>query len=110
MFAFRLHQFFTRGDTVWSTLEADELRHLELAKLITKPGDTDKLMFPLVFCRHCGTEYFRVYQTQEEGLAVLRPREDRIDDDDAEEGFLYVSDKSPGPCWNPSSWIACRTS
>lgn len=39
VFAFRLHQFFTRGDTVWSTIEPEADRHLELSKLGTKPGD-----------------------------------------------------------------------
>jgi hypothetical protein len=32
IFAFRLHQFFTRGDTVWSTIEPEADRHLEMSK------------------------------------------------------------------------------
>ena len=54
IFAFRLHQFLTRGDTVWASLEPEGVRHLEIAKKATKPGDLDKPLFPLVFCRHCG--------------------------------------------------------
>ena len=57
IFAFRLHQFLTRGDTVWASLEPEGRRHLEIAKKAAKPGDPDKSLFPLVFCRHCGTAY-----------------------------------------------------
>jgi ATP-dependent helicase YprA (DUF1998 family) len=42
IFAFRLHQFFTRGDTVWATIESEAERHLELSKLGAKPGDVSK--------------------------------------------------------------------
>ena len=60
LFAFRLHQFLTRGDTVWATLEPAATRHLEIAKQAAKPGEPDKPLYPLVFCRRCGTEYYRV--------------------------------------------------
>ena len=42
IFAFRLHQFFTRGDTVWATIEPEAARHLEMAKMGSKPGDPDQ--------------------------------------------------------------------
>jgi hypothetical protein len=51
IFAFRLHQFLTRGDTVWATIESLAERHLEFSKLLAKPGEPDKTLFPLVFCR-----------------------------------------------------------
>ena len=60
IFAFRLHQFLTRGDTVWASLEAEADRHLEIAKTAAKPGEPDTPLFPLVFCRRCGTAYYRV--------------------------------------------------
>jgi ATP-dependent helicase YprA (DUF1998 family) len=99
VFAFRLHQFFTRGDTVWATLEPEADRHLEIAKKSAKPGEPEKPLFPLVFCRHCGAAYYRVKQvTDERGKAVL-PREDRREDDDDGRGdaYLYVSDATPWP-------------
>src|SRR5262249_27964910 len=40
IFAFRLHQFFTRGDTVWSTMESESARYLEMSKKGSKPGDS----------------------------------------------------------------------
>ena len=77
IFAFRLHQFLSRGDTVWASLEPEQHRHLEIAKKAAKPGEPDKPLFPLVFCRRCGTEYYRVRIITEEQGVVLLPREDR---------------------------------
>jgi hypothetical protein len=99
IFAFRLHQFFTRGDTVWATIEPEGDRYLDLAKKAAKPGVPDKRLFPLVFCRHCGTPYYRVATYQTEQGWVLLPREDRRDvgDDGGEDAYLYVSERAPWP-------------
>ena len=93
IFAFRLHQFLTRGDTVWATLEPAPHRHLEIAKQAAKPGEPEKPLFPLVFCRRCGTEYYRVRIIEEGEGEVLLPREDRreLDGDDGEDGYLHLS-------------------
>ena len=97
VFAFRLHQFLTRGDTVWTTLEPGSVRHIEMAKLGAKPGEPDKPLFPLVFCRHCGTEYYRV-AFHRGGRGRLEPREDRGDpSDDSVDAWLYASEKAPWP-------------
>jgi hypothetical protein len=109
IFAFRLHQFFTRGDTVWATLEPEALRHLELAKKAAKPGEPEKRLFPLVFCRHCGTAYYRVKVVQdgqgkslvprhEEGKSLL-PRDDRreYDDDTDGDAYVFLSEQVPWP-------------
>ena len=98
IFAFRLHQFFTRGDTVWTTLEPESVRHIEIAKLGAKPGEPDKPLFPLVFCRHCGTEYYRVALHRDGREAHLEPREDRGDSsDDSVDAWLYTSEKASWP-------------
>ncbi|RZO86864.1 MAG: DEAD/DEAH box helicase [Oceanococcus sp.] len=97
IFAFRLHQFFTRGDTVWSTLEPDEERHLEMTKKAAKPGEPDKRLFPLVFCRHCGTAYYRTSLNQGDDGSYLLPREDRREDEDGQDAYLYVSESAPWP-------------
>ncbi len=97
IFAFRLHQFFTRGDTVWATIEREEERHLEMSKKGAKPGDISKPLFPLVFCRQCGAAYYRV-KVDEDGNALL-PREDRREenDDGTGDAYLYVSESTPWP-------------
>lgn len=99
IFAFRLHQFFTRGDTVWATVEPEETRHLEMAKLGSKPGDPSKPLFPLVFCRQCGAAYYRVSLKDGNGVPYLAPREDRREegDDGSGDAYLYVSGPSPWP-------------
>ncbi len=100
IFAFRLHQFLTRGDTVWATIEREAERHLEFAKLVSKPGEPDKTLFPLVFCRQCGTAYYRVSSSKDaEGRLGLAPREDRREEkgDDHTDGYLYVSETAPWP-------------
>lgn len=99
IFAFRLHQFFTRGDTVWSTVEPEDIRHLEMAKLGSKPGEPEKPLFPLVFCRQCGAAYYRVAVQPDEHGALLVPREDRREegDDGHADAYLYVSESMPWP-------------
>ncbi|MCC6697944.1 MAG: DEAD/DEAH box helicase [Candidatus Hydrogenedentes bacterium] len=99
IFAFRLHQFFTRGDTVWSTIEPEDTRHLEMAKLGSKPGDPSKPLYPLVFCRQCGTAYYRASIKSDEHGEFLSPREDRREegDDGHADAYLFVSAKSPWP-------------
>jgi ATP-dependent helicase YprA (DUF1998 family)/very-short-patch-repair endonuclease len=99
VFAFRLHQFLTRGDTVWATIEAPDVRHLETAKLVCKPGEPEKPLFPLVFCRQCGTEYYRVAAQREGAGGYLQPREDRTDpsSNGSTNGYLYGSDAAPWP-------------
>ena len=99
IFAFRLHQFFTRGDTVWSTIESENGRHLEMSKLGSKPGEPDKPLFPLVFCRQCGAAYYRVSTRTEKATSWLLPREDRREDGDDGSGdaYLYLSNEHPWP-------------
>jgi len=99
IFAFRLHQFFTRGDTVWATIERESERHLEMAKLVSKPGEPEKPLFPLVFCRQCGTAYYRVSLRSRDGGQGLWPREDRHEEgeDGQSDGYLYLSESLPWP-------------
>lgn len=99
IFAFRLHQFFTRGDTVWATIEPPAQRHLEMSKKGSKPGEPEKPLFPLVFCRQCGTAYYRVKEVATEHGKVLLPREDRREenDDGSGDAYLYVSETDPWP-------------
>jgi hypothetical protein len=97
IFAFRLHQFFTRGDTVWATLEPAENRHLEIRKIATKPGDPDKPLFPLVFCRNCGAAYYRVrIVTRDDGM-VLIDNDDLPAHTDSIPGYLRITDDDPWP-------------
>jgi ATP-dependent helicase YprA (DUF1998 family) len=99
IFAFRLHQFFTRGDTVWATIESESERHLEMSKKVSKPGEPDKPLFPLVFCRQCGTTYYRVNVVSDDHGHTVLPREDRREENDDGSGhaYLYLSESAPWP-------------
>lgn len=98
IFAFRLHQFFTRGDTVWATIEPEAERHLEMSKKGSKPGDPEKPLFPLVFCRQCGTAYYRVKVISDGGRSALLPRDDRTETDEGTiDAYIYISESAPWP-------------
>lgn len=99
IFAFRLHQFFTRGDTVWATIEAESERHLEMSKKGSKPGEPDKPLYPMVFCRQCGTAYYRVKVISDEHGKALLPRDGRREEEDDGSGdaYVYVSETAPWP-------------
>ena len=62
-FAFRLHQFISRGDTVYSSLETEDTRYITLFGQQFVPGNREKILLPLVFCRECGQEYYSVNST-----------------------------------------------
>jgi ATP-dependent helicase YprA (DUF1998 family) len=57
-FAFRLHQFISRGDTVYASLAREEERHITIQRQQYVPGDRSRVLLPLVFCRECGQEYY----------------------------------------------------
>ena len=100
-FAFRLHQFISRGDTVYASLEPESDRHITLQGQQFVPGDRTKILLPLAFCRECGQEYYcvRVSKDQESRIKTFTQRElsDRFSDDDSEAGFLHISSDNPWP-------------
>ncbi len=99
LFAFRLHQFITRGDTVWTTLESESERYLTLRGQQFMPGDRSKSLYPLVFCRHCGQEYYSVERPKDGQPGPVLPR-DRFGiggTPEYEAGYLYLSTNDPWP-------------
>lgn len=101
VFAFRLHQFISRGDTAYATVEPESDRHLTLYGQQFVPGDRDRVLLPLVFCRECGQEYYCVARgTDDEGKTRFSGRQlsDRLrEDTTSEPGFLYLSTEQPWP-------------
>lgn len=89
IFAFRLHQFVSRGDTVYATVEPPALRDIRLDKQEFVPGsDRTRRLFPLRFCRACGQEYYYVRKSDAaiEGIPELNPEEAEEDECD---GYLF---------------------
>lgn len=121
VFAFRLHQFISRGDAAYASLEPEESRYLTVHGQQYVPGDRNRLLLPLAFCRECGQEYYTVRRGREEetGLHrfVARDYSDHQDSDDGRVGFLYVSSDDPWPSDPaevleriPEDWIETRGS
>ncbi len=114
-FAFRLHQFISRGDTVYTSLEDLEQRYLTTNGQRFVPGDREKVLYPLAFCRECGQEYVCVTRKEDDnGKMRYLPRtlNDRTEDLLAEPGFLYVNPQQPWPeDWDevigrlPDDWL-----
>ena len=102
-FAFRLHQFISRGDAVFASLEENDHRHLSLSGQQFVPNsDRKKILLPLAFCRECGAEYYSVWKSTDVGTGRVhfRPRDlnDRVEDPaEGEAGFLYRDPEKPWP-------------
>ncbi len=95
VFAFRLHQFVSKGDNVYATIETPERRYLTSRKQIVSPDSTDaqrKILVPLAFCRECGQDYLVARRT----VSGFEAREDSDSGGD-EAGYLYASDDQPWP-------------
>jgi superfamily II DNA/RNA helicase len=97
-FAFRIHQFLSRGDSVYATIEAPEERYITLRGQRFVPGDRSRILYPLVFCRECGYEYYVVKITGPEldrrverrTLSEVPTEAARREDKETQSGFLAV--------------------
>ncbi|MBA3268640.1 MAG: DEAD/DEAH box helicase, partial [Acidimicrobiia bacterium] len=98
LFAFRLHQFVSKGDTVHVSLEPEEVRHITSRYQLRVPHQPDKALLPLGFCRECGQEYYVVARAVKSGRVTYVPRHDAdASGGDAVTGYLYVSSDHPWP-------------
>lgn len=98
LFAFRLHQFVSKGDTVYVSLEPEGSRYITSTYQQRVPGAREKALLPLGFCRECGQEYLVVSQVKREGRDAFVNRQDSdASGGDAVTGYLYVSQANPWP-------------
>lgn len=112
IFAFRLHQFISKGESVYSTLEPSKDRFSTLHKQVYAPGSNQqKLLLPIVFCRECGQDYYVVRQQIKGDQTCLVERDFRDTSEDSD-GFLYISSENPWATDTeeikqriPDSWI-----
>jgi len=101
-FAFRLHQFISRGDTIYASLENEQDRYITARGQQFVPGDRNKILLPMVFCRECGQEYYSVFRKldPEDNEPTISPRRffDYQDSDEfGKAGYLFFSAKNPWP-------------
>ena len=95
-FAFRLHQFISKGDTVYASIEATETRHITLSGQRLVPQHRDKVLLPLAFCRQCGQDFYTVARVaDDDGPSTFVPRDigDRARDARTAPGFLYIAER-----------------
>jgi len=101
VFAFRLHQYISRGDTVYASLEDPDERYITLNGQQFVPRDRQRVLLPLAFCRECGQEYYVVRRITDHktGNAVFLPRRlrDQTAEEDEERGFLHRNPDEPWP-------------
>ncbi|MFI1068543.1 protein kinase [Streptomyces puniciscabiei] len=98
LFAFRLHQFLSKGDTVYVTLEDKASRHLTRSYQLEKPGSGGKLLIPLAFCRECGQEYLTVWRTEKDGEVRYEARRDTSATGGRQgDGYLYIDHEREWP-------------
>jgi ATP-dependent helicase YprA (DUF1998 family) len=90
--AFRLHQFISQGGSVYATLENTANRHLTLDGQYKIDGD--RLLYPLVFCRECGQDYYLVnYDNFQNTIHPRLPNIFESDGNDEQQmGYLILNE------------------
>ena len=89
-FAFKLHQFISGAGHAFATLEPPGTRSITVDGQQYLPGDPDKRLYPIHFCRECGHEYHPVRFVSENGEQKFLARDiddaapAKSDDDDPE--------------------------
>lgn len=101
VFAFRIHQFISRGDMVYASPESEITRYITLHGQQFVPDDRNRVLLPLAFCRECGQEYYSVWRGKvpEGGAVRFTPRDfnDRAAEEDDDAGYIYISEENPWP-------------
>ncbi|MBR8840740.1 MAG: DEAD/DEAH box helicase [Stigonema ocellatum SAG 48.90 = DSM 106950] len=107
--AFRLHQFISQGGSVYTTIENRDQRLLTLEGQYTTTEN--RLLYPLVFCRECGHDYYVVrYDSEKEVVLPQLPTAlDSPENEDIQQGYLTLDESG---LWDerdedrlPDSWF-----
>ncbi len=104
--AFRLHQFLSSGTSVFATMEDAQTRELTMES--QSRLQDGRLLYPLVFCRECGQDYYLVSRSPTK-LNPLPPLDSfaQYEGDDSKGYFSIDSDN----LWSddleelPESWV-----
>ena len=88
-YAFRLHQFISGAWNVYATLESPGERYLTLNGQQYKPGDRNRPMYTLCFCRECGQEYIPVWCTHQANVPESFDPRELTERSSEEESVLY---------------------
>jgi ATP-dependent helicase YprA (DUF1998 family)/very-short-patch-repair endonuclease len=118
LFAFKLHQFIGKGDTVYTTLETPEKRHLTTQYQRSAPNrPLGQPLFPLAFCRECGQDFLVVNLERDGESFTPRTLHSDQSEQPQADGLLYIVDKPwPDPSdpevlnLVPEDWIVASGS
>ena len=91
LFAFRLPQFLSKGGTVFTTLEPEQTRPIESDYQVVLPGEPERPLFPLAFCRECGQEYLMARRNPGAGHVAQFKARHALRPADRQDGYLFVS-------------------
>ncbi|MCM2429193.1 DEAD/DEAH box helicase [Streptomyces sp. RKAG337] len=112
LFAFRLHQFLSKGDTVYTSFEPPGERYLTSQYQVSVPEAREKPLIPLAFCRDCGHEYLVVTRERDADGDRLTARRDPDAPAEDGDGYLYAGQERPWPSDPeeiygrlPDSWV-----
>jgi superfamily II DNA/RNA helicase len=111
LFAFKLHQFFGQGRTVYSTLEPSSKRILSLEGLYYAPAkDADHVLFPLQFCRVCGQDYYAILKNEaQNSFLPLITAQDISPDEEITAGYMMLAPDDGKTAWDlehlPPEWF-----
>jgi ATP-dependent helicase YprA (DUF1998 family) len=93
LFAFKLHQFIGKGETVYVTLAPTAERYLTTTYQRSAPVEPrGQPLFPLTFCRECGQEFLSVHRTQKGELFRPRVLGQTLDEPADSSGLLLLRD------------------
>jgi len=73
-FAFRLHQFISGAGTAYGTIDPPGMRIVTTNGQQYLPGQVEKRLYPIHFCRDCGQEYYPVLIEERDGIKQVLPR------------------------------------
>lgn len=115
LFAFRLHQFLSKGGSVFVTVEPETTRAVETEfQVVLEPSkthpDRERRLYPLAFCRECGQDYLMVRREIRDRAVTFTARH-QLRPTDRDDGYLYVSVDHPWPTEPvaegrlPASWL-----
>lgn len=113
VFAFRLHQLISQGQTLSATLEARSTREFrtdaQYYAATSEQNEMARVLFPLRFCRACGQDYYVVLRTNQGGRVspYTKESESETESDLVQAGYLMLTDEQND--WaadqEPQEWL-----
>ena len=108
--AFRLHQFLSSGASIYGTIEDLGNRYLTMETQYRL--EDNRILYPLVFCRECGQDYYLVNLRESISGETIAPRPPTLTTTQIESedqvGYFSIGD---GDLWDgneqdlPESWF-----